>query len=420
MGTQRRRYDPGVRSRAAPLPGKGSGVKVAFLLPVISQARFKKRIWALRELGVDPDVFAFSRDYFDEDPSTKLPWRDLGRIRHGRYPQRVLTLVRAAGIVRRAVRGQEVVYAFGLDLLLVAYLAVFGRAPRPRLVYEVGDIRPIATGRGLRSTLVRALERFLLRRLDVLVVTSEAFVREYFLRLLQPARLPTCVVVENKLDPQLFPSRNAAVAKAAGRLSRPVTIGYFGLLRCPRSWEILKRLAENHPDRFQIMVRGFPIDPATLPDQAANIAAVQYDGPFLWPADLSAMYSAVDLVWAVYPWDPAAWSNARWARTNRFYEACYFERPMIVQRGAADAADVARHDIGLCVDLNTLDQAVAQILNITAAQIEQWRDNLRQLPPHIYTYTDEHDRLYRMLAGDIERSDGLVAGRPAQQPLIER
>ncbi len=63
-------------------------MKITFLLPLVSQPRFHKRIAALKELGAKIEIIAFERDYY---PGKPLPesYLSLGNIEHERYIARI-------------------------------------------------------------------------------------------------------------------------------------------------------------------------------------------------------------------------------------------------------------------------------------------------------------------------------------------
>jgi hypothetical protein len=82
-----------------------------------------------------------------------------------------------------------------------------------------------------------------------------------------------------------------------------------------------------------------------------------------------------------------------WNRTNRFYEGCAFQTPMIAQIGTQDGAVVAGRGLGPSVDLLEADAVVDRITRITRAEIERWRANLAHLPESIYRENGEHERL---------------------------
>ena len=96
-----------------------SGSKAIMLLPVQSQARFWKRINSLQRLGVSTKVFSFERDYY-EGQSSRREWVSLGALPHGKYLRRIPALLNAASTVCREARDVDVLYAFGLDMFVVA------------------------------------------------------------------------------------------------------------------------------------------------------------------------------------------------------------------------------------------------------------------------------------------------------------
>lgn len=366
-------------------------MKISFLLPVPSQARYHKRVSALKALGVEPTILAFERDYY-----AGRPWPDghisLGQVQHGEYHKRLLPLLEAFPQVRAAARDSDVVYAFGLDMLLLGWLAGRTLWEPPKIVYEVGDIRAALLKDTLVSGVIRGLERFLLRQANLLVTTSEAFVTGYYQKVqgLEGLRYQ---VIENKLDTRVLSlPQSSSPMEASGSLH----IGYFGLIRCRRSWEILRRAAEEGGDRIKVYVRGIVVgrDLENLIDESQTLRDLDYCGPYVTPDDLPDMYDRVDVVWASYPYHGGVdVGNWRWARTVRFYESCFFKKPMLVQAGTQDCQAVREFGIGICLDLSDVDRAVDRILEIGSAEICQWRQNLYELPPEVYTYTVEHKQL---------------------------
>ncbi|MBT8400744.1 MAG: hypothetical protein KJO98_09725, partial [Rhodothermia bacterium] len=303
-------------------------MRITFVLPVVGDAHHTTRIVELASVGVEPQVLAFSREYY---PPSTLPYstEELGRIAHGKYIGRLAAQLRALPVIRRAIAQAEATYIYGLDLLALFVVARIGRRHSPVLIYEIPDIRERLSGSGLASRLVRLLERFLLKRVDVLVVTSEAYLHSY-LRPLQRIRVDEEVVIENKVRSTVrtkisTPPRGTAI-----------TVGYFGLLRCPRSLEILIRATELANGRINVELRGFFM----LGDQQANIMSriesserVRFGGSYRNPEDLEQMYARIDLAWISYPFADADRGNWKWARTNRYYESNFFNTPVIASSG---------------------------------------------------------------------------------------
>lgn len=362
-------------------------MRIVFLLPVSSQPRYHKRVQSLVKLGVDAIVCAFERAYY-----SGMPWpqgyRSLGSIKHGDYWRRLVPLAKAMPVVRAEVARADAIYAFGLDMLLLGWLASATVRRQVKIVYEIGDIRDVFLGDGPTSCIMRWLERSLIRHARLVVVTSPGYITGYFhgVQRLEGQRF---LVIENKLDASLaLPRRGKTRAGRSG-----LCIGYFGVIRCRRSWEILKRAAQVAQGRVRVYVRGVLLGLGDLESEMRQAEYVEYGGPYAAPTDLPAMYERIDLVWACYPYQTSHIGNWRWARTNRFYEACYFATPMVAQAGTEDGLVVEAQELGVTLDMSDIDTAVARIVAIQDDELASWGRNLERLPPHAYLYTDEHVRL---------------------------
>jgi succinoglycan biosynthesis protein ExoL len=285
----------------------------------------------------------------------------------------------------------DVVYAFGLDLLFLAWLATLGKRNGPRLVYDVADLPQKAMEETMQGWAVRIIEGFLLSKVTCLVVTSEAYLDEYFYQHYDLSTVE-CIVIENKLDLHTTPPVRSErevdqIDKEGWR------IGYFGLLRCRQSWKTLKGLVKLADGRFELYLRGIPMQIDSLPNEAREIPNVKYGGPYQSPGELADIYTAIDLSWVAYQHS----SDAELVRSNRFYEACFFQTPMIGQEGTLDGSLIKKHNIGFQVDITQPKRAIDRILRITKQEWRQWKHNLRKLPASVYTYTDEHRRLVEAL-----------------------
>ena len=81
---------------------------------------------------------------------------------------------------RTALRRCRIFYARNIDMLLLAYLAKRLVASRAVLAYEVLDVQRVFIGSGLMNKAMRWVERHLLARCDMLVVSSPDFIARYF------------------------------------------------------------------------------------------------------------------------------------------------------------------------------------------------------------------------------------------------
>lgn len=369
-------------------------INITFLLPVVSQARYHKRVNELQKLGIKGQILAFERDYYPGKP-----WPDgylsLGKIQHENYYKRLVPFVKALPSIIKEARKSDIIYAFGLDTLFLAWLASRFSGRYLKIIYEVGDIRSILLGKSLLSQNLRRLERFLLRHVEILVVTSEAFISGYF-HGIQGLMTLRYQVIENKLDENAFSILPSPVSynKENGGLR----IGYFGLIRCRRSWDILKRVTSTSSGQIQLYLRGISMGEQDLDEEARIDPYINYGGPYMAPDDLPSLYRQVDMVWACYPYQGNELGNWRWARTNRFYEACHFQKPMFAQKGTEDGRLVEALELGITLDLADIEGTVDRILHIKPTDIDQWKQNLVALPKEIYTLSNEHEQLVKAIS----------------------
>jgi len=362
-------------------------MNVLGLLPVVGQPRFAKRIAMLQEQGAEVHCLAFDRPYHKGRPPD-CPLDVLGTIPHGRYVFRMRVFLRSIGVIRRRIKDADAVYAFGLDMLLLGWLAsLFLNKP---LVLEIGDIRAVQTADGIEGRLFRGLDKWLVRRAALVVFTAEDFYRCYYrdwlgLRLNHR-------VIENKID---FPVTRTGPEPPDD--NDTLVIGYFGVLRCEWSVRALAALADAYPERLRIKVAGFSLLPVALLDDLDRRANVSVQGPYRSPQDLPALYDSVDMIWASYaPIAVDDW-NLRWARTNRFYEACAFARPLVARWGSNDGKWVTDYDIGLTLDALEPEQVLSRFRDVGPAALRRWEGNMRALSPSVFACTDEASSLHEAM-----------------------
>lgn len=363
-------------------------MKILFVLPVLSDSYYRKRIEKLSEIGVHCSVVGFDRDHYKGKPWT-IPAESLGKIQHGQYFRRLGILLKSIFRIRKSLKNKDVIYAYNLDVLLISWLATLFQSGDIKIVYDVADIRSILAEEGFVSMILRSLERFLLKRTTVIVVASPAYIDNYF-KPIQKIQ-GDFFVVENKLEKDL--SHQTETVSPITKKNH-VTIGYFGMLRCEKSLSVLKQLAENSKGEIRLLLRGLFLNTEDSEKEFRSLEFAKYDGPFVYPDDLHEMFANVDLVWGAHYQTQA---NKNWAIVNRFYQACYFKRPLIVQAGSQNARLVKHYNIGMEIDLENSKQAIEKIQSVDFSQIEIWQKNMREMPEDVYTFTDEHENFINLL-----------------------
>jgi len=365
---------------------------IIFLLPVPSQPRFQKRIISFKELGANILVFSFERDYF-EGNNNKCRYISLGKISHGKYIKRLKLLFRAFFKARKKIKKNHVIYAFGLDNAFLGICLKIFLKNKIKVVYECGDIRSLFLRQDFKGEIFRWLERFVMKRCFLIVTTSIVFINEYFIKI-QRQDQKYLFLLENKIKEPM----PKVLSKISWRNKKVIRIGFFGLLRCQRSWEILCYLAEKFPEKFIIYVRGIPFGINNFKEKVDENYNIIYEGEYINPDDLANIYRKVDIVWTAYNIENSLEGiNRKWAMRNQFYESIYYNTPLIVQYGTEAANRIIREDIGIVINMNDKKKTIINMLKINHEKINKWRLRIQKLPHSYYIYSNEHGDLFNLL-----------------------
>jgi glycosyltransferase involved in cell wall biosynthesis len=245
------------------------------------------------------------------------PTVDLGRTADAQFGQRVLAVLRNAAAdkaLRAATADATVLMARNLEMLVLAAKLKQGR----RLVYECLDIHRLLVKNNLFAQIIQRVERALLKHVNLIVTSSPRFEADYFR---ERRGLDTPVLL---LENKVLKLEDRPAADTMPRLpiahDKPIVIGWFGMLRCQRTLDILGELAARAEGRVEIRIAGIPSE-AEFPDFGAAVAAfpgLTYTGPYR-ADDLPALYSSIHFIWAIDYFEEGL--NSVWLLPNRLYEA---------------------------------------------------------------------------------------------------
>ncbi len=378
-------------------------IRILCLLPSLADAHNAVRVGMLQRSGFAVEALGFER-YGAAARTLACRVESLGRVDHRRYLRRGLRLLRCLPRVRAAMQRNQLTYVFGADLPLLALLA--GSGLQVPVVAEIADVRDLQVARSLRGRLFRAVDRRAVNACALLVVTAGRYLEYYrgWLRTATPA-----IVVENKVE------RSFAAAVNRGRSSpapgrppgggRPLRLGYFGILKDEWTLALIEALARAAPREFAFLLAGIPGRfVAAFHQRMGRVANLDYRGEYRHPGDLPALFDGADLILACYP--PAVPHG--WSRSNRYYDACLFAKPLIVRAGTGDAEAVRRHGIGFVIEAAEAGAAAAELRGITAADRERWRANMLKLPAADYVHGEQGPR-------ELRQALAALAGRAAPQ-----
>jgi len=339
-------------------------VKIAYFVHDLTDPAVGRRVRMLQAGGAEVVLLGFHRGTKTPSEIAGVRPVDLGRTYDARFGHRAaLTLLNVvgAGRLRGRLAGCDVVMARMLEALAIAAVARRLSGHRGRFVYECLDVHRALLGKGAGSRAMRAIERALIRGTDLLVVSSPAFLREYF----EPVQgvgsaipLPT-LLVENKVL-ELAPPEEiwSAPPLAAGP---PWRIGWLGAIRCRKSLAILSDLATRRPDLVEVRIHGRPAytEFDNFDIQVTWLPNLRFGGAYT-AADLPQLYGEVHFAWAIDFMEEGL--NSSWLLPNRLYEASRYGAVPIALADVETGRYLARQGFGLRLnDPGELEVALARL-----------------------------------------------------------
>lgn len=393
--------------------------RIAFFGHDSGDAAVRRRVQGFRDDGLAVLGFMMRRR---DDVKTDWDNIDIGKTFDGAYVQRVKSIFRGAKLAaaqRDRLAECDVIYARNLDMLATAFLAKRYTRLKTPVVYECLDVHRLLTRDDAIGFLFRRLEGALLARSRRLVVSSPGFLENYFEK--RQAGRYSATLIENRLaaggayGPR--PVREASRPTPASKLR----IGWFGVLRCKRSLDLLLDVARRFPDKVEIVMHGMPAL-TEIPDfevKSKSLPNVRFHGRYKAPEDLARIYGGVDVVWAGDFMEAGA--NSVWLLPNRLYEGGYYAVPPIAPAGTQTAKWAIAHQIGWDPPeplAETLPPLIARLLN-DRSEIDARRRALLDLPdatfiqPRGALKTMIEDALAAQPAAHAQTVSGRTPARPS-------
>lgn len=315
-------------------------MKIGYLVHNLNDPAVARRCEMLVRGGASVALAGFCRDDAVSPAIARYKPMNLGRAEDAAFLRRALSTLRTAvfhGALARFFEQCDTICARNLEQLAIA-CAVVGERP---LVYECLDIHRSLVGSGPAARAIQMVEGHLLRRVDLLLTSSPAFVANHFAHTTLDAPVE---LVENKL----LLRQSGAPEPTAHEPDLPVRIGWFGMLRCRRTLEFLSQLAAGSEGRVEVLIAGKP-SPAELPHLGEVVRAtpgMTYHGTYRYE-DLPELYGRCHLAWTVDWFEEGL--NSSWLLPNRLYEPLAYGVVPIAMRDVEVGRWLAAHDAGLLV-----------------------------------------------------------------------
>lgn len=320
--------------------------RILYLVHNLSDPAVARRLAMLRLGGAAVEIAGFRRA---DAPLADLAAEtvvELDITHDARMLQRLLATLKARYGAKRwakVLARPDVIIARNLEMLAVAEGLLSLWDEPPALVYECLDIHRLMLRQDRLGRGMRAVEQRLMRRADLLVTSSPAFLERYF----NEQGAPPALLIENKV----FAPGHEAVGSnpALDGIEGPVRLGWFGALRCRKSLAALDGVSRALGGRLEVTLRGRPAL-TEFEDFHGTVEVaphVSFGGAYRYPDDLAEIYSDVHMVWAVDFFEEG--QNSAWLLPNRIYEGCLNGAVPIALAGTETAAFIARHGIGVVI-----------------------------------------------------------------------
>ena len=368
-------------------------MRILYLIHNLADPALERRVSMLRRGGAIVSLTGFWRGARQPETVAGWPLIPLGKTADAALLSRAfrvfgLCLLQPAAL-RKAAREADVLLARNLEMLVIAVMLL---RPRQRLVYECLDVHRSLIGTSLASRMLRALERRLMAKCALVVLSSPGFVHNYFEPLQKLAR--PILLVENKPLPADGPDPPVPL-----RSGPPWRLAWFGNLRCRRTLRELSAAVKAAPDKVAVLVAG-RASAAEFPDFEQEIGAfpVEYYGPFD-AADLTRLYGRCHFAWCIDYFEDGL--NSDWLLPCRLYEALANGAVPIARAGTEIAHWLKEMGVGITLPRDDPGEALPHLLqSLDETAYRKLQAAVLGLP---------RDRLVTSLA-DMQRLVGALAG----------
>lgn len=295
----------------------------------------------------------------------------LGELESGSYLSRIPKYLALYLKLRRV--DATVIYSFGIDFLVIAYLA---KKRRTRIFYELGDIRQLRNKR-LNQLFLFFLRNVIFKQVDKVFVTSDGF-KSYVIKYygVDETKLE---LRENKIYLKNIQTRPLINAKLNNE--DQLVLGIIGYFRYQNVVDFVKTYCQTIKQNFKIVIYGHGEKLSEMLTYC-NDENIEYRGQFNAAKDLDEIYSKVHFSYVVYDNSNL---NVRLALPNKLYESMLYRVPLIVASNTYLSEIVRNLDIGISTDPDA-PREVINFLNSNSARkmYHQFKENIEMLDSKMY------------------------------------
>lgn len=357
--------------------------KILFLLSHQPNPRFVKQIKFL-SASSDVSVVYYYRDYMKDLSSEysnccKLN-ENIGSISNGNYFQRIGKYFKSVQKLYKLLETNQYdsLIVNNIDTLALFKLCTMFTKTTTQIIIEISDLRSHTYTKSFKAKTIRALENFMFRYVDKLIVTSPKFYDMYYSKIFDGKYF----ILENK------PLSNMIPPKLKKMKNEKIIIGIVGLLLQGKPYETLFQTIKDD-DRFEVHIYGKGTYQGLVEEYASEYENIKYFGEYNFFKDSAKIYASLDILYMPYDTTNGSLNN-KIALPNKLYEAMYFQVPIITSRGTYLGELVKEYKIGetiKCCDKEELLNIINKI------EIEKIQENFTTLDSDEYLADKDYNKL---------------------------
>lgn len=341
--------------------------KVIFILSSISQPRCIKRIQGFLANNIDLQIYGFDRGRQNINASIKeQEIHILVKQSQGKnYIKRLFQAHKAIRGVKKIHENKEVLYySFGfLPTLLLKLSGI------KYYVYEISDIFYGYKKFSYFRWAFKIVDKILIKKSTLTVMTSEGF--SYYLFKDNPPK--NIVFQPNKMDHSFT---NKKILAPRNDFREKIIFSFIGSFRSPRTIFRFARIIGEKYSNYEFHFYGDSQLTGEVIDLAKKFNNIKYFGPFKNPEQLSNIYSKIDILIACYDNQEL---NERILEPNKFYEALYFRKPIIVSEKTFLAERVKHFGCGFTINALNDESIVTFINSIDIKNLNKIKTNIKKI-----------------------------------------
>ena len=343
---------------------------IVFLLDSISQPRCIKRINSFIDNGFEVLVYGYDRGKYNVNAMiVDKQIQIIGKRVDGKnYISNFFSNQKEIRkIVKSHNSNDSIFFSFGFAFTLA--LKINGCS---NYIYEISDIIYGYKHFKYLRWIFKKVDKFLIRKSLITVLTSEGF-GAYLYKDNWPSKL---LVQTNRLS-SYFAERPREFFKEIR--NEKLVFAFIGAFRSP---DTIFRFAENIGKKYpqhEFHFYGdshsrFNLEVIKISQKYTN---VKYFGSFKSPEDLDSIYQNINIVIACYDTQDL---NERILEPNKFYEALYFKKPIIVSEQTFLAEKVKKLGCGFAIDASSDNSITTFLTNLSSKDLENVVDNINKVP----------------------------------------